>query len=95
MKIDINYFKYKMSVYEAQCALDAYYKDVKKHLEEIRLIGFFIFQSQSIKPLKLTDIHRFDWENEKEIITISDEIKNVCKAKKEEVINQLNIENTP
>jgi len=53
-----------MSPEEVGYLSTTFYKDYKESWEKVRLQNHAILASQSAKPLKPTDIMKFDWDNE-------------------------------
>lgn len=51
-----------MKMYELNWLLPNLYYSNKQQLECTRFISYIIAQSQSTKPLKLTDIMSFEWD---------------------------------
>ena len=58
------HFLNEMSLYELNWLLPNLYYCNKTVLENTRFISYIIAQTQSTKPLKITDIMQFEWEKE-------------------------------
>lgn len=54
-----------MSFQELDIYLKSFEEDYKQHKEELRLLGWWILASHSTKKVKLEDVMKFDWDNEK------------------------------
>lgn len=57
----------KMEWYEINAALQYQYYSYKENWEQARLIAYMIAQVNSKKHLKLEEIIKFPWDNEKEM----------------------------
>ena len=63
-----------MQFYELNTILSSLNKSIKNDWEQTRMIAYIIAQCNSSKQLKVTDILKFDWDNEhKEDTTITQE----------------------
>ena len=87
----IDYFFDKMQMYELNTILSSLNKSIKHAWEQTRMISYIIAQCNSSKQLKVTDIMKFDWDNEvKEDSLITQ--KDVAKLKEKAALiaNTLN-----
>lgn len=94
----IDYFTFldKLQMYELNWLLPNLYYATKQQLESTRFIAYMIAQSQSSKPLKITDIMTFEWdkktmEEKANNIPTKEEIEKL-KAKVKEREKEINIE---
>lgn len=60
----VDYFTFldKLKMYELNWLLPNLYYATKQQLESTRFISYIIAQSQSTKPIKITDIMQFEWD---------------------------------
>lgn len=87
----IEYFFDKMQMYELNTILSSLNKSIKNDWEQTRMIAYIIAQCNSSKQLKVTDILKFDWDNEhKEDTTITQEDVARLKAKATSIAKTLN-----
>ena len=79
-------------MYELNTILSSLNKSVKNTWEQTRMIAYIIAQCNSSKQLKVTDILKFDWDNDnhdkQEIITQEDVAR--LKAKATSIAKTLN-----
>jgi len=64
--IEPNYFFDEMTPEEVSAVSDAYYEKYKERWEMMRLTNHAIISSQSTKPVKVTDIMKFAWDEDVE-----------------------------
>nr|WP_254009196.1 hypothetical protein [Bacteroides ovatus] len=81
-----------MQMYELNTILSSLNKSIKNDWEQTRMIAYIIAQCNSSKQLKVTDILKFDWDNDnhdkQEIITQEDVAR--LKAKATSIAKTLN-----
>ncbi|WP_317258863.1 hypothetical protein [Bacteroides ovatus] len=79
-------------MYELNTILSSLNKSIKNDWEQTRMIAYIIAQCNSSKQLKVTDILKFDWDNDnhdkQEIITQEDVAR--LKAKATSIAKTLN-----
>ncbi|WP_147271963.1 hypothetical protein [Marinilabilia salmonicolor] len=51
---------------ELDLFVESYTEDFKQEQERLRLLGWWIISVNSTKKVKLTDVIKFSWDNEKE-----------------------------
>lgn len=81
-----------MEMYEIRAIMDYQYYAYKDGWEQSRLVAYLIAQSNSTKKIKLTDIMRFYWDDEKEEASdtsISTEDINRLRQKAQQYINTI------
>ena len=80
-----------MSFIEVESFLDGLNRRNRESLEQTRLLGYIIAQSNSTKTLKQTDILRFPWdEEEKKDTSVTNEDMKRLRAKAKAFESQLN-----
>lgn len=76
-----------MTWWELDNILTELNEDYKVEANNIRLLMYSVFQSQSSKKLKLTDVMKFEWE--KETVIEVDESKLVSLTDAKNIINRI------
>ncbi|RCW38661.1 hypothetical protein DFO77_103131 [Marinilabilia salmonicolor] len=61
-----DYFLDSMTLQELDLFVESYTEDFKQEQERLRLLGWWIISVNSTKKVKLTDVIKFSWDNEKE-----------------------------
>ena len=86
------YFFDKMQLYELEVILDNLQLRHKQNWEQTRLLAYIIAQSNSTKKINITDVIKFNWDNEKNetIDIMTDEDKDRLRKKSAEIIKELN-----
>jgi hypothetical protein len=77
------YFKNEMTWKELESTLNAMGENKKRELNNLRLLMYSTFQSQSTKRLKPTDVMEFEWDVKEKI-----DIDNIID--KDEALNIIN-----
>jgi len=62
--IDPNYFFDEMTPEEVEAVSAAYYENYKERWEQVRMVNHAIISSQSSKPIKITDVMKFAWDED-------------------------------
>lgn len=76
-----------MTWWELDNVLTELNEDYKVEANNIRLLMYSVFQSQSSKKLKLTDVMKFEWE--KEAVIEVDESKLISLDDAKNIINRI------
>jgi len=64
MGVQPQYFLHKMEMYELKAIIELYESDYKENWNKERIIAHSIYQSQSSKALKYTDVLAFPWDED-------------------------------
>lgn len=83
----------QMQMYEARALIKYEYYSSKDSWEQSRLVAYVMAQVNSTKHLKLTDILRFEWDNDVKQSSISDEDIKRLQNKAQEILKNMNTEN--
>ncbi len=84
------YFLDEISDFEIEAILNQYYNNIKRELENTRLVMFSSLAPYS-KNLKLTEVLKFEWDNEKPIpVKITKEERGRIKKEAEEILRRIN-----
>lgn len=87
----------RMEMYEVKSVMKYQHYSIKEDWEQARFISYLIAASNSTKKLKITDILKFPWDNEKDnqkhVTSISNEDIKRLKEKAQQYLNSNNINN--